>query len=120
MEVDGHAMSCGIDLAQHSAAEMLRFQGAGRVSPDLELAARLLAWWQTRPDPRCHLATVYQRGLNAISDAAARDALSAYLRNTVGSQRCRPALSSRERDEKRLGSWCRERAEFRPVGNHRR
>jgi hypothetical protein len=36
----------------------------------LRLAARLLAWWQARPDPQCHLAAIYQRGLNAIGDAA--------------------------------------------------
>jgi hypothetical protein len=29
-----------------------------------------LAWWQARPDPRCYLATIYQRGLNAIGNAA--------------------------------------------------
>ena len=40
------------------------------MSPDLELAARLLKWWQGRSDPRCHLAGIYQRGLNAIRDAA--------------------------------------------------
>jgi hypothetical protein len=69
-EIGPEAMACGIALAQHYAAEMLRLQGAGAVAPDLRLAAKLLAWWQARPDPRCHLATIYQRGLNAISDAA--------------------------------------------------
>jgi hypothetical protein len=63
-------MACGIALAQHYAAEMLRLKGAGTIAPDLRLAARLLAWWQARPDPRCHLAGMYQRGLNAIGDAA--------------------------------------------------
>lgn len=70
MEVDREAVACGITLAQHYAAEMLRLQGGALVSPDLRLAARLVAWWQGRPDPRCYLAAIYQRGLNAISDAA--------------------------------------------------
>jgi hypothetical protein len=34
IEVDGHAMSCGIALAQHYAAERLRLQGAGVVARD--------------------------------------------------------------------------------------
>ena len=70
MEVNAEAMACGITLAQHYAAEMLRLQGGAICLPDLRLASRLLAWWQARPDPRCHLAALYQRGLNAISDAA--------------------------------------------------
>ncbi len=70
MEVGADSMACGIELAQHYANEMLRLQGAGTVSPDLRLAAKLLAWWEARRDPRCHLAAIYQRGLNAISDAA--------------------------------------------------
>jgi hypothetical protein len=69
MEVDEKAMACGIALAQHYAAEMLRLQGGAAVSVDLRLAAHLLAWWQGRPDPRCHLAAIYQRGPNAIGDA---------------------------------------------------
>ena len=70
MEVEAEAMACGIALAQHYAAEMLRLQGGATVSPDLRLAARLVAWWQERSDPRCYLAVIYQRGLNAVRDAA--------------------------------------------------
>jgi hypothetical protein len=70
MEVDGNAMAGGIALAQFYAAEMLRLQSAGAVAPDLRLAATLLGWWQARPDPRCHLAAIYQRGPNALRDAA--------------------------------------------------
>ncbi|MFL5253328.1 MAG: YfjI family protein [Rhodopila sp.] len=70
MDVDEAAMACGIRLAQHYAAEMLRLQGSASVSPDLRLADRLLGWWQKRPDPQCYLAQIYQRGLNAIGDAA--------------------------------------------------
>ena len=68
IEVPAAMMACGITLAQHYAAEMLRLQGASTVSPDLRLAARLLAWWQARPDPRCHAAAIYQRGPSAVRD----------------------------------------------------
>jgi hypothetical protein len=63
-------MACGIMLAQHYAAELLRLQGACAVAPDLRLAHQLLAWWQRQPDPRCHLAAVYQRGPNPLRDSA--------------------------------------------------
>lgn len=68
-EVSAERMACGIALAQHYAAEALRLQGAAAVSPDLALAARLLAWWRARPGPRLHLAMIYQRGLNSIDSA---------------------------------------------------
>ena len=67
--VSGEHMACGIELAQHYAAELIRLGEAAGVAPELRLAQRLLAWWQARPDPRCHLAAIYQRGLNAIGDA---------------------------------------------------
>ncbi len=70
MEVPGEMMACGIELAQHYAAEMLRLKGAAAASPDLRLAARLLAWWLERPDPRCHLAVIYQSGPHTLGDAA--------------------------------------------------
>ncbi len=69
MEVPAEHLACGIALVEHYAVEMLRLAGAGAVSPDLRLADRLLHWWQARKDPRLHLATIYQRGLNAIGDA---------------------------------------------------
>jgi hypothetical protein len=70
IEVSGEAMACGVALAQHCAAELLRLHEGAAIAPDLRLAARLLAWWQSQPDPRVHLATIYQRGPNAIGDAA--------------------------------------------------
>jgi hypothetical protein len=69
MEVSGEAMACGIALAQHYAAELLRLHGAASVSPDLRLAARLLAWWQEQPGGVCHLAQVYQRGPGPLREA---------------------------------------------------
>ncbi|WP_052215208.1 YfjI family protein [Belnapia sp. F-4-1] len=68
-EVPAAMMACGIALAQHYAKEALRLQGAASIAPDLVLAQRLLAWWQARPDPQCHLAMIYQKGLNAIRTA---------------------------------------------------
>jgi len=70
MEVTAEAMAGGIALTQYYAAELLRLQGGTSVSPDLRLAARLLGWWQAQPNPRCYLAQIYQRSLNAIGDAA--------------------------------------------------
>ena len=70
MEVPADLMSCGIALALHYAQEMLRLAGAAGTSVDLRLASRLLTWWQQRGSPRLHLAMIYQRGPNAISDAA--------------------------------------------------
>ncbi|SUS06241.1 conserved hypothetical protein [uncultured Defluviicoccus sp.] len=79
MLVHADAMAGGIALTQHYAAEMLRLQGAASVQPDLRLAARLLAWWQERSDPKCHLAMIYQRSLNAIGDAATARRIVAVL-----------------------------------------
>ena len=78
-DVEAEAMAGGIALAQHYAAELLRLYGAAGIAPDLDLAARLLAWWQSRPDPRCHLATIYQRSVNAIRDAATARRIVAVL-----------------------------------------
>lgn len=79
MEVGAEPMAAGITLAQHYAAEMLRLAGAAAVSPDLHLADRLLTWWQARPDPKVHLAAIYQRGLNALGDAATARRVVAIL-----------------------------------------
>jgi hypothetical protein len=70
MEVGNEAMSCGIALTQHYAAEMLRLHSVGNVDPDLRLAAKLLAWWQAQSSPRLQLAAIYQRGPAALRDAA--------------------------------------------------
>ena len=67
-DVSRDAMGHGIVLAQHYAAEMLRLNGGASVAPDLMLAARLVKWWEARPDSRIYLSQIYQRGLNAISD----------------------------------------------------
>jgi hypothetical protein len=77
--VGAEAMAGGIELVTHYASELLRLQGAANVAPDLALADRLLTWWQARPDPRCHLAVIYQRGLNAIREAATARRVVAVL-----------------------------------------
>jgi hypothetical protein len=79
VEIDAMMMACGISLVRHYAAELLRLQGIGSVNPDLRLAERLLEWWQARSDRRCHLAVIYQRSLNAISDAATARRIVAIL-----------------------------------------
>ena len=72
-------MECGIALAQHYAAELLRLGEASQVAPDLQLAQRLLAWWQARPNGRCHLAEIYQCGPYAVRDAATAKRIVAIL-----------------------------------------
>jgi hypothetical protein len=69
-EIPGQTMADGIRLVRHYAAEALRLAEAAAVAPNLLLAARLLEWWRARPDGRCYLAKIYQRSLNAISDAS--------------------------------------------------
>jgi hypothetical protein len=69
-EVNANAMACGIALVQYYAAELLRLHSVGAVEPDLQLAARLLAWWQAQSSAQFHLAGIYQRGPAAVRDAA--------------------------------------------------
>lgn len=74
-EVSAEKMACGIALAQHYAAEMIRLKGGASVSPELKGAQRLLDWWKERSDPRAHLAEIYERGPASLRTAqAARDA----------------------------------------------
>lgn len=70
MEVSADAMANGIALAQHYGQEMLRLAGAASINPDLRLAHRLLAWWREQGGHDLHLAAIYQRGPNALRDAA--------------------------------------------------
>ncbi len=62
VEVAAPDMANGIVLARHYAEELLRLGQAAMVSPELRTAEKLLAWWQGRPDPRCHLVAIYQLG----------------------------------------------------------
>lgn len=78
-EVTGHAMACGIELVLHYAAEALRLKGGACITPELRQAQRLLDWWQARPDPRAHLAEIYQRGPAALRTAATARAACGVL-----------------------------------------
>lgn len=79
--VEAEAMAAGIDLAKHYAAELLRLQDASGHSLDLGLADGLLTWWQGQPDPKQHLAAIYQRGPNAIRVADTARRIVAVLVN---------------------------------------
>jgi hypothetical protein len=79
MTVSAEHMANGILLAQHYARELLRLGEAARVAPDLQLARRLLTWWQARPEPQCHLAAIYQNGPPAVRDAATARRIVALL-----------------------------------------
>jgi hypothetical protein len=69
-EVSAEAMACGITLAQHYAAEMIRLKGGASITPELKAAQRLLNWWQGRADGRVHVAEIYQRGPASLRTAA--------------------------------------------------
>ena len=69
MEVPVGAMNCGVALAMHYAAEMLRLHGGAAVSRELRAAEKLLAWWREQPSPLLPLSTIYQYGPNSLRDA---------------------------------------------------
>lgn len=78
-EVSAEMMACGIALAQHYAAEMLRLKGGAAITPELKQAQRLLEWWQGRASSRAHLAEIYQFGPNSLRSANAARATCAIL-----------------------------------------
>jgi hypothetical protein len=86
-------MESGIALAEHYAAEALRFFGASRVPADLLLAQRLLNWlliqWE---EPNVSLPDIYQRGLNAIGDQATARKLVATLEEHGWLQKISPGV----------------------------
>jgi hypothetical protein len=72
-EVSVNCLASGIELANHYAAEAQRLFLVGARNPDLVLADRLLAWlrnsWFAK-ETSVSLPDIYQRGLNAVGDAA--------------------------------------------------
>ncbi|MDX5930508.1 YfjI family protein [Acidiphilium acidophilum] len=68
--IDATTFDAGAELATFYAGEHLRLADTAGIAADLILAQRLLEWWQSRPDPRCYLLEIYQRGPNAIREAA--------------------------------------------------
>jgi hypothetical protein len=68
VEITADATARGVELAQHYASEALRlFQGA-KIDRDLSLAAQLLDWLHSRPEPNISLPDIYQNGPNPIRD----------------------------------------------------
>jgi hypothetical protein len=68
--IDATTFDAGAELATFYAGEHIRLADTAGIAADLILAQRLLEWWQSRPDPRCYLLEIYQRGPNAIREAA--------------------------------------------------
>jgi hypothetical protein len=91
-DVTADQMACGIELAQYYGAQMKRLANGAAISPDLKLAQRLLQWWQERPEKRCHLAAIYQRGLNALSDASTARRIVAILEDHGWISRLAPGI----------------------------
>jgi Protein of unknown function (DUF3987) len=70
-EIDIDSLASGIKLANHYAREAMRLFLVGARNADLVLAERLLAWLQHKwTEPAVSLPDIYQRGLNAVGDAA--------------------------------------------------
>ena len=78
-EIGAEDAERGCALVHHYAAELIRLGEGARVAPDLRLADRLLVWWQAQPGPQIHLAQIYQRGLNALGNAARAREIVAIL-----------------------------------------
>jgi hypothetical protein len=78
-EISPQNMANGITLAKFYAGEMLRLTDGASTAPESKLAAKLLAWWQARQDPRCHISEIYQRGPGAIRDAKTAKPIVAIL-----------------------------------------
>jgi hypothetical protein len=68
--IDATTFDAGAELATFYASEHIRLADTACIGSDLLLAQRLLEWWQDRGDPRCYLLEIYQRGPNAIREAA--------------------------------------------------
>jgi Protein of unknown function (DUF3987) len=76
--ISGDHMGAGIDLAQYYLDEALRLFHSGQTDPDLILAEKLLTWARQHGE-YIALVDIYQRGLNAISDAATARRLAKIL-----------------------------------------
>ncbi|HQU01532.1 MAG TPA: YfjI family protein [Acetobacteraceae bacterium] len=90
VDVGAKAMANGIALAEHYSSEMKRLADGASIAPDLQLARRLLEWWQVGGKPKRHLSEIYQRGLNAIGDAATARKIVAILEESGWVKRLPP------------------------------
>src|SRR5712692_1138700 len=77
-EISVEHTGAGIELVQHYLSEALRLFRASMNDPDLELAEKLLIWARQR-GAHVALVDIYQRGPNAISDAATARKLAKIL-----------------------------------------
>ncbi|MDQ3556749.1 MAG: DUF3987 domain-containing protein, partial [Gemmatimonadota bacterium] len=69
-EIGKAHLDAGIGIVQHFASEALRLFEGGRADPELQLAARVLAWLQSEwKEPLVSAPDLYQRGPNAVRDA---------------------------------------------------
>ena len=115
MEVPGEMMACGIMLAQHYAAELLRLQGtcavrptyAGRPAPDMVAA---------QPDPRATWPPSISAARTPFATAPRLGGSSASSRSTGRSGACRMHGARRLTPPGRLGSWCRNARGVRRLG----
>ena len=80
-DVSAEMMACGITLAQHHAAEMIRLKGGASITPELKAAQRLLDWWQDRGHDPVHLQEIYQSGPSILRTAAAARAACRVLQD---------------------------------------
>jgi hypothetical protein len=80
-DVSAEMMACGINLAQHYAAEMIRLKGGASITPELKAAQRLLDWWQDRGHDPVHLPEIYQYGPSILRTAAAARAACRVLQD---------------------------------------
>ena len=116
-EVSAEAMAGGIGLAQHYAGRTTPAPWCrnGSTRPGAGRSAALNGGRHAQ-NPRCHLAEIYQRGLNAIGDAATARRIVEVLEEH-GWVRRLPAGTELDGCGRR-DAWglCHERARFRSVG----
>jgi hypothetical protein len=68
-QIDHVNLERGITLAKYYASEALRLVGGCQISPDLQLAIKLLSWLHLKWDcPIISLPDIYQKSIYAIKD----------------------------------------------------
>ncbi len=78
-EVSQSHMQAGIDIATYYANEACRLFDAGQIDPNLRLAQKTLDFMVVEAKPVYPLATIYQRGPNAVRDAKTARAIMGIL-----------------------------------------
>lgn len=80
--IDAEKFEAGATLATYFAGEHLRLQETAAEDPAIAKAEKLLAWWQSKTDPRAHLAEIYQRGPHCLRNAKQAKATVAILEDS--------------------------------------